>query len=692
MTATAAVGQWVGPAAPVVVAGAELAGLYVGPTGPPEVVDLDLSVDVTAPDWDGTSVTRPPHYGELTPEARAAFLVWHRTGRRAPQAPATWALLHLYGLERRMLVDGDDDPDLRAEVAALEAVYRHDPDVARIGAALAGQFPRTTPPDLADAPTPDALQVELGRRALASEQVDAVWALRWAWYHPDIPRREAARRTPDEFARLWTHHFTERFPDGMSVRPRRRRLTLDYVPANPSLPSPLELVVSDASDVFLTTAPARVLREISEQVESELTGFVRWRARHPEESVDSIRAAGVLPDPLLTGSAAENAARPLVDLADSLLGEKPHVVTDCDPFLRHWAHATGDEVDRRDAVELAQVLERFSIGIEPDVRFGGRPISRRSTAVLFRQAGVPTTSPSDGYAAALVTLELCAAVAAADGVVDDDEQAMLVAHVNRVEDLTDSERARLDAHRVLVASSDLRLDDVAARMVGLPLAERHSLASYLLDLARVDGVVTDDEVRVLRAVHELLDLNPDEVERRLRPRVVPLAPRPPVEEPAELFTLQPTDEETESSEPALFVLAPAEPLVETDDRPERLVPVDEERLSARQADNEMVRSLLTAIFEDDDAEPGPVGAPAVAGDVVATLDPAHSALLRDLAGRGHTTRRELEAAAAQYGVLPDGALDVINEAALDRTEDPVVDIHDDESVTVDLDVYQEMCA
>jgi uncharacterized tellurite resistance protein B-like protein len=672
----------------VTVAGAELSGIYVGPAQTPEVIDPDLLIDVTAPDWDGTSVERV-HYGELTPQARAAFLVWQRTGRRAPQAPSAWALLHLYGLERRILLEGDDGPELAGEAQALGEVYGSDPEVARVARALAGRHDRHGPPPLIEDAVPDEVQIELGRRALASQPIDAAWALAWAWFHPEIPRRDAAKRAPEEFARLWTIRFDERFPGGLEVRPRRRRLALDYRPANPSLPSPLELTVPDASDVFLTMGQGQVLAEITEQVEAELAPYVRWRTRYPDDAaVASIRAAAVLPDPLLGGSAAADAARPLVDLVEFVLDERDDAVTDCDPILRLWGEATGQaSADRRDAVEIAQILERFGIGIEPDVRFGGRPITRRSPAVVFRQSGIPTTSPSDGYAAALVALELCAAVAAADGVVDDAERAMLVEQVNRVEGLTDSERVRLDAHRVLVASSDLRLDDVASRMVGLPLVERHSLASYLLDLARVDGVVTDDEVRVLRAVHELLDLNPDEVERRLRPRVVPLAPQRPPEPVAVL----PEEAETESLERTL--LTPDEPLAEPGERPERLVQVDEERLSATQANNEMVRSLLTAIFdgEDEDDAPAPV-VPAAAGDTIAALDVAHSALLRDLAQRHHTRRRDLEIAAAEHGVLPDGALDVINEAALDRTEDLVVELHGDESVTVDPDVYEEMCA
>ena len=168
-----ALSEWAGPDAPAVVAGAELAGVYLGPSDTPEVIDPSLPIDPTAPDWDGTSVEHPPHYGTLTPAARAAFLVWHRFGRRVPQAPAAWALLHLYGLERRILVDGDTDPALRQEAAALAQVYGHDDEVLRVGNALAGHHDRSDPPPLADGAAPDQLQIELGRRALASEPIDA---------------------------------------------------------------------------------------------------------------------------------------------------------------------------------------------------------------------------------------------------------------------------------------------------------------------------------------------------------------------------------------------------------------------------------------------------------------------------------------------------------------------------------------
>lgn len=742
MTASATTSEWVRASEPVGVAGASLECVYLGEATAPEVIDPDLPVDWNAPDWQAASVNRPPHFGELSPSARAAFLAWHHTGRRARQAPSTWALLHVYGLERRILFDGDADPQLRQEAVELRSAYGNDPEVARVAEVLAGNPPLDAPPPVLDAPVPDALQVELGRRALRSQPIDASWAFTWAWYHPEIPRREAAQKVTEAFTRLWKLRFAERFPEGFLAKPRRRRLTLEYVPANPGLPTPLDLTIDDASDVFLTPGPARALSEISAEVESELASYARWWASNPG-SADTLRAVAVLPKALLKGSQAEAAARQLVEHVEAELGDRGSGIADCAPLLQLWLNATNQaSVGRRDAVEIAQVLDRYGIGIEPDVRFGGRPISRRSPAVLFRHIGVPATSLSEPYAAALVALELCAAVAAADGVIDDAEQAMLVDQVHRVEGVTEAERARLDAHRLLLTTSAVNLDDVATRVVGLASDQRERIGAYLLDVAQVDGVVTDEERRTVRAVYELLGLDAADVDvelgQSLPPRgsappepTSPESPVPVSAEPSELFTLEPiTDRNNSSVEPSLFVLAPATPEshVNLDEEhpasdetqaetvmdlgcpaaapqidgppvgsctPEPLVALDESRLRATQRSNSAVQDLLSAIFadEEDDEHTEPTPATSVEpDDTIATLDSAHSALLRQLATREHTSRPELERAAARYGVLPDGAVEVINEAALDLTDDPVIEELDNESVTVDSAIYEEMCA
>ena len=56
---------------------------------------------------------------------------------------------------------------------------------------------------------------------------------------------------------------------------------------------------------------------------------------------------------------------------------------------------------------------------------------------------------------------------------------------------------------------------------------------------------------------------------------------------------------------------------------------------------------------------------------LAGLDAAHSGLLRRLAAKTVWPRIEVERLAGELGLLPDGALEVINEAAFDRCGAPL---------------------
>jgi hypothetical protein len=58
---------------------------------------------------------------------------------------------------------------------------------------------------------------------------------------------------------------------------------------------------------------------------------------------------------------------------------------------------------------------------------------------------------------------------------------------------------------------------------------------------------------------------------------------------------------------------------------------------------------------------------------VATLDSAHSALVRKLATQPEWARQEFEDVCASVGLLPEAALDVINETAVEMADEPLVD-------------------
>ncbi|WP_232021203.1 MULTISPECIES: tellurite resistance TerB family protein [Pseudonocardia] len=679
--------DWCPPGRAVTVAGIAIrcGAFWFGPGDEPSTVDPYLQVDGRSPDWGATTVT-DLRYDRLSPSARAAYLVWLASGRRAPEAPTVWPELYLWGLERRMIVDGDDDPTLLAEVRAIGAVYGRSPAVAALVARLSALDRSAGAPalDPMAAGPPAELAVEIGRRALAREPVTAEWALAWAWYHPELPRQDAASRVPELFASLWRHRFGERYPQGLPVPTRRRRLVLDYVPDNPSLPRPVDRTIADASDVVTHPQPSATLAEITDAVERELQPFARWATRHPDR-VSGIAAAALLPELLLAESPAGAAAAPLIEWAVQNSSETAPVVVSGRELTALWTAGVADgRLDQADSVALAQILERRGIGIEPDVRFGGRPIPPDGPVVLFRTGAAAAAAPSSSYVLAAVTSELCLAVAAADGSVDDAEAGLLADRLDRIEDLTVAERARLAAHRRLVGAKAIDLDEVAVRTRDLNEEARRELAVAVTDVAMVDGRVDEAERRTVVAVYRLLGVDVAEAEARLSgPSTTDV---PEVE-------VSPTGQVDPGASPD----RPQEPGASRAAGMPRLVALDQERLARTQSSNADVRALLGAIFaededeEEDEAEEAPAPEPSPSSEeTVGGLDRRHSALLFELAEAGVWTRPELERACSLLAVLPDGALDVVNEAAFDIVGDPVIELKDGGAVAVDREVLEEM--
>jgi hypothetical protein len=153
------------------------------------------------------------------------------------------------------------------------------------------------------------------------------------------------------------------------------------------------------------------------------------------------------------------------------------------------------------------------------------------------------------------------------------------------------------------------------------------------------------------------------------------------------------------------------------------VPLDTATIEAKLVETATVSTLLHGIFADDEAPdvqaPGDHAAdggdashtpmheaahkatydapPENAGtrggepdvpDLVPGLDAAHSALVRALAEQPTWPRDAFEALAADLGLLPAGALDLLNEAALDLADDPLTT--GDDVLEIDDDVLQEL--
>ncbi len=518
------------------------------------------------------------------------------------------------------------------------------------------------------------------------------WARAWAWYHPTIPQRTVQTRCRDEFDRLFALRYAERFGPGIVVNPGHHRLALSYRPASSALrgyePPPLGV-----PDVLERPAPTRILTELVDAVTEELDAYSRWVGRHPDGR-GSLAAAALLPAGLIDDTGGELAA--LRQWASGYLGDNPHAVIGGNELIARWPTATSGKVTKAEFVAMATLLDRFGLGVEPDVRFGG-PTLAAGPAVLFRDTSGAPRVAGPSYAAATTLLHLAVAVSAADGSVSADEQHHLVAHLHTVLQLNAAEMQRLQAHLQWLIARGVKLTGLTRRLTALSREQRHSVGEFLVDIAALDGVVDPGEVTILTKIYKLLEIDPELLYSRLhqhttRPTgVSEHRRRDRLPTPADTpVTVQPAGTApTGFAIPAAPADAPTAPQAPADDtEPDVDVPasgdrsgLDADAIAVKLAETAAVSALLSTIFVDDEvpqpasAVPAPTGASAEPNHAASILglDTVHGQLLADLLARSAWSRADFEALAERHGVMPAGALDVLNEAALEITGEPIAE-------------------
>lgn len=726
---------WVPPGQSVCVAGHDIPGglIYVGRqlrsgvgTIEPALINPALPVGQHQPDQPACDLGPAPSYHLISPAHRAAYLGWLADGRDCADAPIGCVLLFLAGLERRVLVDLADDPAvasdpvtselhaIAAEVRRLQAVHapashpftdsaRAFLEVLDLLTAPVGRPGGAAPSGAPPArhrdrwPVPVALRAGLARFAVSGTPVPADWARSWTWYNPSLFPRTPETRCPQEFDRLFAVRYARRFTVGLVPQSAGRPpVRIGYRPASPGIDA-VVLDRRDLPDVLEEPRATRELGALADSVTDALTPYSRWLARTPG-GLGSLASTALLPADLI--DQGHGPLRHLMTWANAHLDGQFAAVIDASEFSAFWSTADPARMSRDEAESLALVLHRAGLGVEPDMRFGG-PALAPGPAVLFRLDRMAdqdaARSPSSGYLAATTLLQLAAIImgAARPGSTLADrtgtrssfaETASAVVTALAVElPLSVTERSRLTARlRWLLApgAAPARLD---RRIPALTVTEREAAGHFLIAVAA--GLdVAPETVNALTRAYRLLGLDPGLVFQRLhRHEVAGAGPRrAQAEEPVVVRRARP-------GQPGL-ALPRTPPEQTTPDDPAR-VHVRPEEVTRKMTETAAVSALLASIFTDDgpaEAAPEAPAGPDTARHDSASLDTAHSRLLGDLAARSSWSRADFAELAARHGVLPSGALDLINEVAMEAAGEPVIE--GDDELIVNDDALRELLA
>jgi uncharacterized tellurite resistance protein B-like protein len=700
---------WIGAGQTTVVKGLSIPGgmLYVGstltaPDGSiePAQIDPTLEVDSQTADPQDRLFGYWPRYDEISPTARRAYLTWLAGGRQDPSADVGYVFLFFYGLERRVLVDGKTDvaarsevPAIMAEVERLRAIYGNRSFlsytknlleyVAASGAFEKALYLKEPPPATASRGMPLLLRAGLGQCALDGKPVPAAWALSWAWSEPNVSMPRAAGRCQAQFDGQFRRIYGERFADGLKLSVNRTKLKVSYRAASAGLLS--ESFSSDFGelpDVTTVVTPLKKLQGIVDEAAAGLEAYSRFIGRHADKA-ESLEATLLLPKELWSAT-----IKATVSALDARVGTGMVVIK-----LGELLFAFGGTAapSREILKNLFGLLGSQSVGVEPDVLSGAKTPKTDDSVVLFRLAAneVAMNSASESaYAAVAVMLDLAITLANADGKISGREVQFLNRQVDAWSHVGESAQRRLRARLRLGIVYPPTLASLKSRIEPLPTAARAGLARLLSALALADGKLDPAAVKHLEKMYALLGIDSKALYSELH-GIAAAADRNGASPSA--TSRGPTQAPAASSTASLDQAPTRRAVVGKAATNSGGMQLDPVRIAALQAETERVTAMLSKVFEEE----APAAIVASGAEYARPesselpscllgLDEEHSAFLRVLLTRHSWSRPELNDIAADMEMMLDGALERVNEAALEKFDALIAEGNDPIEIARDL--------
>ena len=677
-------GGWLPPGQTITLKGRTIHGMvYIGPrdtrkrTGPlaKPVIDPNLRVSADSADPDGAGIAYWPAYVSMHMGQRARYLDWLAGNRADPEYGAGYVFLYFYGLERRFFSDNSTHEErwmLVAEVLRLLQVYGSNNTISEsLGkfvsmaeAVLAG--PENIRPyyDIRGHDIPMDIRVALGHMARTGTPLTAEWLLSWLiheryeWAYVRTP----ANRVFPEFRTLFTNLFDEAYPKGLTIHHSKRPYHPTYHAASAEYRIGLHQYFGPLPDVSRLTRPLRIAREIASAAASALDRYSRYLGRNPDAR-GTIAAHALLPERLR----AVVRCAPWTRLQEWTAGVIAQGgLAPATEVLRRTEAKEPDKATKTQLTGAATMLAVMGTGMAPDARVDLRGPRKDEPVVLFElpEGAAPTDTPGAFYADRLLSMAVGAYVAMADGRISNTERAVLAAvAVMSDQDglITPVGIARLRANLDWYAHVRPDLATLRRKLRGSARDEARAHARLAIACANADGVVSAEEVGALEQVYSALGLDKSELYAAVHAQ----SSR---DEPV-------TVQSAVSTGSGFAIRPPSEP---------GTVDLDMERVSEVMAETQRAGAVLSEILQEGNEPAAPEPEPDAPASGFVGLDARHGELLRALLTRASWTESEYHDLSTKLGLMPDGAVETLDEWASDHFGEPLFMDEDDYAIDDDI--------
>ncbi len=648
----------------------------------PALINPKLPVNNSSPDSEGHTVGYWPSYSDITPEARSAYLGWLAGGKCDPNAYIGYVFMYFYGLERRVLVDLKDSrgadkelADIKTEVERLLSIYKLNNSFRNYASSFLDILNALHSKDklyLSRPPSgfkgydfPAGLKIGLAQMAADGVPLPSKWALSWIECRPYFDLRTPAKRCHEEFKRLFTIRYSEKYGEGLSLKPGKKKLTASYIGASASLRGRSDFSLSGLFDISSDDHYLSQLSSLAETCIDELDAYSRYLGRNKGKE-DTIEATALLPSALVLETTDCDELSNLRSWLEQIFNdEKEMAIVDGQEMMKNLPSIDSQKVGKKELTTIAQLLSKLNVGIEPDVRFGS-PSSLPETVCLFPLTTKAAIAPSPEYSAASIILHLAAAVSAADGVVSPEEEQRLEEQLKSWLHLDWDQQQRLQAHMRWLLSTSPKLTGLKKRLGLLEKDQREAVGKFVVSVAQADGFIGPEEIKTLTKIYKLLELDTKELFSH-----------------AHSAAAEPVTIRKES------VFTPGHSIPEPSQIEDGSA-LDTSNIEAKLAETAAVSALLRNIFAEEEHNLGTEAPEAELNDEdVYGLNTEQARFMRRLAEKAEWAREELEATAAESNLLLDGVLDSLNDIAYEEFDELFFEGED--PIVINQEVAKEMC-
>ena len=665
----------------------------------------DLSVKRSLPKSTYEQLGYWPNYKECSSTTRAIYLDFLANGAQDSGINIGYVFLYYYGLERRLLVDLADNGDsderqtLITEVLRLLELYRENNSFRRYATNLlslialkdnetANRIIATS--GVAQLDSEQLLWLNLGRTVKAGEAVNADLAMQWLRADPEMRFRTPAKRLPDAFDILFKANFDSEYPNGLQLKPNKSQLSIGYYPASAGLRGLDFTVTSDLPNLSRISRPLPKLRAIADSVMDMLEPYSRLIGRD-EKMAATLAGMALLPPLILKLQIKQDPLKSFAIFLHKSFSGKRRVVIPARDLLGYWPLKDASKVAKQESVGLAQLLEKFTVGIEPDIRFGPMKIKPEGQVCLYRKSEKGGQTAAIEYSGATAFLHLAAMMAAADGTIDDQERWHMEQHLKAHTGLEVFERERLDAHLEWLLAEQPGLGGMKKRIENLSAEKIHALGRFLGLIAVADGHADPSEIKLLEKIYKMAGLEPKLLHADLHEIQAGLAGTTSSNSASDDFATLPLGDG--KTAPAFTIPAQEQPIVDSTQGGFQL---DISRIEQIQAQSASVHSILCEVFADQDEQELPASTTAEeihpASDLppVPQLDGAHLQLFYALREASSMARDHFDDLCLELKLMPEGALELINDTAYELIGEPLLE--GDDPIEIDHQIAQEMMA